>query len=696
MKDLIDVTKELMQEYYVNHNPQKMIQILSPQIDTLSISNNQNNFDYSEICRYLNYACHLHGKVKLENELYRIVKETSESVIIEAAFDVVGLYQIKRFHLTIVYELTDEGYKIVYMHNSYPYKTNFSSFNMKDKIQTLFAETNVPGICCYLDEEFTYSYLNEAYCLMFGYEKEEFIETYQNKAIYSVYPADRERIQTEIRNYLKVGNIYNVEYRVMKKDHSLIWVMEHGQSFLDEYGNKMIYAYVSDITSLKINEMNQKIQKEKYSLALKDNSITIMEYDIKLDRMIIDIQIESKKKIYENYLDYVRSPRTTVFDEDKEKVCDLFLRKIKGPIEIREHIRGEEKYVRKSMDSRIIYDENNEPIIVLATVKDITTEYNHNAIMQKRIQTDSLTHQLNFESGKKKIEEYLRTNQTCALMVLDIDYFKTVNDNYGHLIGNDVLVAFSNCLSQVLGDNHIIIRIGGDEFMILLKDVLKDEAVSLAEKLVRAVRELKFVDDKLSITTSIGISLLNDKDRDVDFELLFKNADSLLYTAKKNGRNRYELSDDLDYYINQVFHDSVSYEELNKQIKDDQLSLKDKVELLGNYFHFNRISLFELNENKEYTYKDVWVSSRAYYNEEVKGVLNSKDELRLLEKGKTFVYDYSFSDEFNDMIKQGVAKSIVIVRIEKGFVAFVNYDNANKLNIEESHRLEELMDVLSM
>ena len=232
--------------------------------------------------------------------------------------------------------------------------------------------------------------------------------------------------------------------------------------------------------------------------------------------------------------------------------------------------------------------------------------------------------------------------------------------------------------------------------MILLKDVLKDEAVSLAEKLVGAVRELKFVDDKLSITTSIGISLLNDKDRDVDFELLFKNADSLLYTAKKNGRNRYEISDDLDYYINQVFHDSVSYEELNKQIKDDQLSLKDKVELLGNYFHFNRISLFELNENKEYTYKDIWASSRAYYNEEVKGVVNPKDELRLLEKGKTFVYDYSFSDEFNDMIKQGVAKSIVIVRIEKGFVAFVNYDNANKLNIEESHRLEELMDVLSM
>ena len=81
------------------------------------------------------------------------------------------------------------------------------------------------------------------------------------------------------------------------------------------------------LRSIKNRELASLIEKEKYQMALKDNSISILEYHIHEDRMIIDILDQSKKRVYNHYLDYITSSKSTVFDEDKQKLVDLFTQK---------------------------------------------------------------------------------------------------------------------------------------------------------------------------------------------------------------------------------------------------------------------------------------------------------------------------------------------------------------------------------
>ena len=89
-------------------------------------------------------------------------------------------------------------------------------------------------------------------------------------------------------------------------------------------------------------------------MALKDNSISILEYHIQDDRMIIDILEQSKKRIYDHYLDYVSSSKSTVFEEDKQKIVDLFTQKINGPIIYREYYRGSQEYCVKTLQQSSI------------------------------------------------------------------------------------------------------------------------------------------------------------------------------------------------------------------------------------------------------------------------------------------------------------------------------------------------------
>lgn len=696
-KDLLTLTRRILEAYYIDHNECMLIEFLCQDIQLLSYENEISN--YHHVCEYLTDLCQSYHSVKLDNIRFKNIVNENNISVIEGYYDIVNIqdrFIVEHCHITLVYQ----HHQIIYIHLSQPYQSyNDHSKGRYWDIKMLLERSSMPSVCCYLDENYTYSFVNKAFCMMLGYTEEELNHVQQRRFIDFIYKDDRKLVREQINHYLNLGNIYHVEYRIVKKDGSLIWVNGQGQSFMNEYGKKMIYSFINNITVLKTNEINLAIQKQKYQLALKDNSITILEYDVKLDRMIIDIQIESRKKIYEHYLDYIMSDRTTVFKEDRQLVCDLFLRRIEGPIEIREHIRGEDKYVRKSIDSTVIYDDQNEPIIVLATARDITTEYNHNAILEKKIQTDSLTHQLNLESGRNKIISYLASKdikETCALMILDIDYFKTVNDNYGHLVGNSVLVDFSNCLSSIVSNKHIIIRIGGDEFMILLKGVSKEEVLMIADSICKNVSQLKFDQENLSITTSIGVCFLVENIEKCSFELMFKNADSLLYTAKKNGRNRFELSDSLDYYKHLSQKEKMSFNQLLDNLKSPLL-IQEVLGLIGTYYQFNCISFISLNDiDMTYVYQNLWVSSRAYEVMKQEGKISKEDYHYLCMDDQTRIID---NRQLSLPFVNGIVKTIVSTFIDttqKGILLMMNYDYSrefSKEELEQLHKIAYMIDI---
>ena len=163
-------------------------------------------------------------------------------------------------------------------------------------------------------------------------------------------------------------------------------------------------------------------------------------------------------------------------------------------------------------------------------IKSTTVELREKTAQLKEIaQTDSLTKILNrkgcLESIKKLDEPYI-------MLLLDIDFFKSINDRYGHDVGDEVLTRVVDLIKSNIRQNDIFCRYGGEEFIIILPKVTLKNGVEIAEKL-RKIIENNMILDNIKVTVSVGVSEFID-----NFYCTFKQADNNLYKSKRNGRNR--------------------------------------------------------------------------------------------------------------------------------------------------------------
>ncbi|MBN2795645.1 MAG: GGDEF domain-containing protein [Clostridia bacterium] len=158
--------------------------------------------------------------------------------------------------------------------------------------------------------------------------------------------------------------------------------------------------------------------------------------------------------------------------------------------------------------------------------------------LKKIAETDSLTKLYNHGSIYKILEDAIieagSLNKPLTLMMLDVDYFKDVNDQYGHQIGDEVLKHLAKLFLDNIRDVDVAGRYGGEEFIILLRDTHLDLGYTVAERIRKAVLSTIFSDEQIRITISIGICEWKDE----DVSTLIKKADKKLYDSKRYGRNK--------------------------------------------------------------------------------------------------------------------------------------------------------------
>jgi diguanylate cyclase (GGDEF)-like protein len=132
-----------------------------------------------------------------------------------------------------------------------------------------------------------------------------------------------------------------------------------------------------------------------------------------------------------------------------------------------------------------------------------------------------------------------------ALLYLDLDRFKNVNDTHGHTTGDAVLKAFAERLARILRSTDTIARLGGDEFAIIMEGLSAPErAATVAGKIVAAMKApLAFEDKVLDVTVSVGIAFYRGGDESA--QALIERADTLMYEAKAGGRNTYRVAHDI-------------------------------------------------------------------------------------------------------------------------------------------------------
>ncbi len=147
-----------------------------------------------------------------------------------------------------------------------------------------------------------------------------------------------------------------------------------------------------------------------------------------------------------------------------------------------------------------------------------------------------------FSDGEKLFNQAKRYAHPFTLIMLDIDYFKKINDTYGHAAGDDVLESLANTLRDQVREVDIIGRLGGEEFAIILPETKLTDAFLMAERLRVAIENIKVSSEKgnINVTASFGISVYSQES--ASLEDILNKADDSLYQAKRNGRNRVEYS----------------------------------------------------------------------------------------------------------------------------------------------------------
>ncbi len=179
---------------------------------------------------------------------------------------------------------------------------------------------------------------------------------------------------------------------------------------------------------------------------------------------------------------------------------------------------------------------------LLCVSRDVTERKRMQDELLRLATTDELTGVVNraqfMKLGNQEMERSLRYGRMFSLLFVDLDYFKRINDTYGHKVGDQTLIWFANSMRAMLRDFDVLGRLGGDEFAILLPETNARDAFQIGERLRKALTadSLPVGDNEnIAITVSIGVAAR--EENDLLFDELLKKADAALYKAKRLGRN---------------------------------------------------------------------------------------------------------------------------------------------------------------
>ena len=302
--------------------------------------------------------------------------------------------------------------------------------------------------------------------------------------------------------------------------------------------------------SINTNDINQqmrnmekeiKVLRERCRILQETTSSLLFEYTPMDDRMVFyysDPDNKERKEI-SNYKTYMKNT-PTVHPAHAQEFMNVLLQACENPT------RGEVEYISKvsSQDYewyRALYssvsDAAGKVVVVLGRIQNINKTVTERQNLIHRVETDFLTGLYNKGAAQEKIEKWLEANPTleAQMIMLDMDNFKKINDSYGHSFGDDILKEVAQILEQHFGDDSIVARFGGDEFVIFVEKSLVNIAASRVDAMLGSItKNITSMEEPVSCSVGIASRIT----RDDGYEDLLARADSAMYTAKKSGKNR--------------------------------------------------------------------------------------------------------------------------------------------------------------
>lgn len=589
---------------------------------------------------------------------------------------------------------------------------------------------SVPGgvLKIAFDENLDILFANEGFYELTGYTKEEYIEKFDNKHINNICEQHKKQVLDKIKSIIKNKDKIEIEYRINKKNGGRAYLTLNGEYLEDIEGKPVYQCIVIDTTDYKKILNDLEVEKEQYKIIYQISDDVIFEYDILNDSIEISDKYDNIFDIDISKKDFIRTVVTQniIYKDDIDKFMEnikqIKTKKIFEPNEIRVKNRFG-KYNWVLYQGVIIKNEEGNVHKVIGKISNIDKFKTEIEDLKEKSNKDPLTKMYNKMAIEnivnQNIQQDIKKDIQSAIFIIDIDNFKTVNDTFGHIFGDAVLKEISNNIIKECTENEIPARIGGDEFVLFIKnipslDYLKNIAENIC-KIFRKTYKIQSIDYKIS--ASIGISMYpNDGDQ---YKELLEKADIAVYHAKSEGKDRYKIYDENMSHISLLkiqkreneeeaertmkrksVYENVLIEvsEMFLQVKDIKATINLILSILCKSYNISRACVLEISDTEKkasLTYewceegieplgdKNIDFDEKEYlraYNGQAFLYYDNKEELKQNNHILNYVYEI-------DRIKGYFACYFMEQDKIRGILSFETYKEEDRLLNEEAETI---------
>ncbi|WP_428737491.1 EAL domain-containing protein [Sulfurimonas sp.] len=387
-----------------------------------------------------------------------------------------------------------------------------------------------------------------------------------NKTLNSITEKDKSVIRAKwLQTTMKEEPDYTIFLVVTFVLIAIIILLFHRHYILSKYQKEAI-------------ELNERVQ-----LALEGSKSGIWDWDLVTNEVYFS---PTWKKILgyrdEEIINSFQEWESRVEPEDLQKAMRTINKAVKGKINNfrilfrMKHKNGQ--WVWVSSVAKVYFDDSNKPVKISGTHTDVTAQKEaEDELLEQKVKLDHMAHHdsltglanrsLFIDRLLEEIKNAKRNRTKLALLFIDLDHFKEINDSLGHAVGDELLKIVTRLLQDTLRNNDSLARLGGDEFTVLMKDLSSiTDASVLATKIIDALSQpISLQGNKLYISCSIGISIYPDDGLSTDN--LLKYADAAMYKAKNEGRNNFQFyaAEMTELAFERVIMESALREALKKQ-----------------------------------------------------------------------------------------------------------------------------------
>ncbi|WP_039875973.1 putative bifunctional diguanylate cyclase/phosphodiesterase [Herbaspirillum frisingense] len=418
-------------------------------------------------------------------------------------------------------------------------------------LETLLANLDGMVYRCRDDAYWTLEFVSDGCQALTGYAPGDLLLNSRLSFLELTHPDDRDMVRAHIETCLRERRRIDIEYRIVHADGSLRWVWERGVGLYNAAGKvEALEGFLQDVTERK--EAAQALQEaERRYRSIFENAIEGV-FQTTPDGTYIAVN-PALARIYgyhspEDLIVGLRDISHQLYVEPERRTEFMRLMEQHGSVSNFESrvYRRDGDIIWISENARAVYDDADKLICYEGTVEAITERKLYEAEMRHQATHDALTGLPNrnmlHEHLQRAIQVARQKGGLTAVVFVDLDQFKFINDSLGHQVGDELLKTVAQRLQACLRDTDMVARQGGDEFVLVLQNQTGGEQgiAEVMQRILAAVaRPWQAGDREFQVTASIGVSRYPADGKDV--ETLLKQADSAMYRAKEQGRNNFQF-----------------------------------------------------------------------------------------------------------------------------------------------------------